>query len=241
MKTERVIRCFRLNGNRYSYVLLKRRGQKHIRLKIGPDGGITVSAPHTALMSRIDRMIEEKKEWIQKHLDSYLHLSRMYDPLRQIPYFGEWYTVAYRQGKRKGTVRIDENSRTLFLESESADPGHLRQVLHRRLRGEAKKTVPPLVETWSRKLGIPYSSVSIRNQKTRWGSSSGQGHISINWRIVCTPRKVQEYLVVHEILHQRLHNHSPSYWKELERIFPGAKECDKWLKQHSMIMSILRD
>ena len=230
-----------MNGKTYSYLLLKRRGQKHIRLKIGTDGCITVSAPHTALISKIDKLIEDKKGWIQKHLDKYLAQSRFCDPLEQLPLFGEWYRVEHTERTRKGTVKIDMTKKRVVLNSVSDDPAHLREILKRHLKREAKKLVSPCVENWSNKLQIPYSSLSIRDQKTRWGSSSGKGHISINWRIICTPPKVRDYLIVHELLHQQLHNHSASYWQELEQIYPGSKTCDNWLKQHAMIMSILRD
>lgn len=234
-------REFRLNGKELSYLLVKRKGQKHIRLKIGTDGLITVSAPHGAPLGRIDRMLEEKKGWIQKHLEYYSRQADNYDPLKRIPYFGEWFSVEHSDRKRKGTVTLDKDDKSCRISSVSEDPRHLRELLKRRFMREAKEIVPPLVRKWSDQLRIRYTSVSIRNQKTRWGSSSGKGHISINWRIVCTPRKVQEYLVVHELLHQKMHNHSKIYWKELERIFPGAAECDRWLKQHHMIMSILKD
>ena len=241
MKTESTTRNFQINGKQYSYLLLKRRGQKHIRLKIGSDGGIVVSAPSTAGLKRIDKMIQDKKGWIQKQLEKYLSQAQIYDPLKQLPFFGEWYTVVHAEKTRKGTVRIDRADRKILIDSVFSEAIDLRNILQRRLKGEAKKIVPSLLDAWSDKLRIPYSSVSIRNQKTRWGSSSGRGHISINWRIICTPPMVQDYLIVHELLHQQLHNHSASYWLELEQVFPGAKECDRWLKQHAMIMSILRD
>lgn len=200
-----------------------------------------MSAPTTAGMERIEKMLENKKQWIQKHIDRYAFQMEKYNPLVRIPYDGEWFSVKHAGRGRKGTVRIDENRRLCIIDSQSDDPEHIRDIIRKRLKTLAKSRVPEMVEFWSKKLDIPYSSVSVRNQKTRWGSSSGKGHISINWRVICTPRKVQDYLIVHELVHQRHHNHSQTYWQEIERVFPSAKECDKWLKQHDMIMSLLRD
>ncbi len=186
-------------------------------------------------------MLEQKQQWIQKHVERYRREAHKYNSLDRIPYYGEWYVIKQSGNTRKGTVRINDESRTFFIDSVSLEEEHLKKVIRNKLRAVAKKKVPELVTAWSKKLNIPYAAVSVRNQKTRWGSSSGKGHISINWRIICTPPKVQEYLIVHELLHQQHHNHSKTYWASLEKYFPDAKKCNDWLKQHDMIMSFLRD
>lgn len=93
----------------------------------------------------------------------------------------------------------------------------------------------------SQMTGIPYGRFLLRNQKTLWGSSSGRGNISLNWRVAMLPRELQIYLITHELCHQKQFNHSPAFWQELERHYPGARRANRALKEWSPLMDLFRD
>ena len=78
--------------------------------------------------------------------------------------------------------------------------------------------------------------VTIRGQRTRWGSCSIGGHVSLNWRLVMAPPDVLSYVVVHELAHLAEHNHGPGFWSLVERFCPDFRMHKKWLKQHGHLL-----
>lgn len=112
----------------------------------------------------------------------------------------------------------------------------------KKLAQQALVVIPPKVEYYAQRLGVTYGAITIRNQKTRWGSCSGKGNLNFNCLLMLTPEEIQDYVVVHELCHRMEMNHSERFWKEVERILPDYKERRKWLKEQggSIIESMLQ-
>ena len=229
-----------LQGEKHPLVIHERKGQKHIHLRVQTDGAIRISVPAGTSSARIEEVIRKKSSWLSERIEKAGTAATLYDPLKRIPVDGEWYSVRYEKETLKGTVRPNDGGKCLSIHSSDGSRAHLQKVLKNYLKNRARKQMAEVLEKWSRTLDIPFCSFSIRDQKSRWGSSSGRGHISLNWRIICTPPAVQDYLIVHELLHQVHHNHSASFWKAVQSKFPRYRECDDWLKQHDFIMGLLR-
>ena len=96
----------------------------------------------------------------------------------------------------------------------------------------AKQQLTSHLQELTKRFGFRYNKVSIRNQKTRWGSCSQNNNISLNRKILRLPDKLQEYVLLHELVHTRIKNHSIKFWQELEKILPQAKQLNKELKKH---------
>jgi predicted metal-dependent hydrolase len=80
--------------------------------------------------------------------------------------------------------------------------------------------------------GLQVSRVSIRDQRTRWGSCGRDGHITLNWRLVVMPDWVRDYVIVHELMHLRRLDHSPAYWQLVAQACPWYREAKQWLRAH---------
>jgi predicted metal-dependent hydrolase len=78
--------------------------------------------------------------------------------------------------------------------------------------------------------------VAVRNQRSRWGSCSRRGTLSLNWRLIQTPPFVLDYIILHELMHLRQMNHSPRYWGEVKRVCPQYQTAERWLKEHSTLL-----
>jgi predicted metal-dependent hydrolase len=83
---------------------------------------------------------------------------------------------------------------------------------------------------------LPARRVTVRNQRSRWGSCSRHGTISLNWRLIQTPTHVQDYIILHELCHLREMNHSARFWREVERVCPNSAAAERWLNQHSALL-----
>ena len=96
---------------------------------------------------------------------------------------------------------------------------------------EARKILPSRLEELARTMGISYNQVSLRKQKTRWGSCNSKGNISLNCLLVRVPDEVRDYVLIHELCHRRHMNHSKAFWTMVEKYDPEYREHRKWLRK----------
>lgn len=224
----------------FPYTLRRRSRLKNVTIRISLAGEIIVSAPSTVPRYRIEEVLEKKRRWIERHMSRIREQLERNDPLKTIPFRGEGHTVVCEKGGSRGSVRFDETAKTLRVRHPSGSPDDYRKTLRTWLKNRARRELAAELPEWSARTKIPYTDFSIRDQKTRWASSSGKGHLSFNWRLILLPEAVRSYLIVHELVHQVHHNHSSRYWNEVRRTYPRAEECDAWLKRNDTLMSFLR-
>jgi predicted metal-dependent hydrolase len=101
-----------------------------------------------------------------------------------------------------------------------------RQILHER------------VKVYSQQHGFQYQSIRITSARTRWGSCSASRSLNFSWRLIMAPLEVVDYVVVHELVHTVVHNHSKRFWKKVERILPDYNERRKWLRKNGSHLMI---
>ncbi len=100
----------------------------------------------------------------------------------------------------------------------------------RTLRARARQELPPRLLELARTHGLQVTRVTIRNQRTRWGSCGRDGHITLNWRLVLMPERVRDYVFIHELMHLRRMDHSPEYWALVAAACPDYRESRAWLR-----------
>lgn len=112
----------------------------------------------------------------------------------------------------------------------------LRPAVQKHLRQLAAQELPPRVLELAARHSVSVSRVSVRNQKSRWGSCSRRGTISLNWRLIQSPVFVRDYIILHELAHRRQMNHSDKFWQEVARLCPDYPAAERWLKQHAKLL-----
>ena len=130
-----------------------------------------------------------------------------------------------------GIVRL--GSESVRVSDRSAD---LRPAIEKHLRKLSAKELKARTLELSRLHGIAIARVSVRNQRSRWGSCSPHGTISLNWRLIQTPDFVCDYLILHELAHRKEMNHSTRFWQVVERLCPDYRDAERWLRQHSGLL-----
>lgn len=100
------------------------------------------------------------------------------------------------------------------------------------LAQQALEDIPRRVQCYAERMGVSYGNITIRNQKTRWGSCSGKGNLNFNCLLMLTPERVRDYVVVHELCHRKEMNHSIRFWAEVEGILPDYRNSRNWLKEN---------
>lgn len=107
-----------------------------------------------------------------------------------------------------------------------------KAALEKRYKDAAHDYIPKRVAYFHTLTGGIYQRISIRDQKTRWGSCSSNGTLSFNWRLMLAPPAILDYVVVHELCHLTYMNHSVSFWAAVEAVYPDYRNARKWLKEH---------
>ena len=101
-------------------------------------------------------------------------------------------------------------------------------------RNLAREVLGARTGYYARKMGVTYGRISIREQKTRWGSCSSEGNLNFNCRLLFVPDRIVDYVVIHELAHRRFMNHSKAFWKEVEKYMPDYKEQKKLLSRFAI-------
>ena len=121
--------------------------------------------------------------------------------------------------------------------SEGQDKALTEQEI-RLLTTRAKRVFPPKVKKYAEIIGVTYGNITIRMQKSRWGSCSGKGNLNFNCLLMNAPEEIVDYVVVHELCHRKEMNHSDRFWAEVEKVLPDYKERRKWLKDNGMSLGM---
>ena len=104
------------------------------------------------------------------------------------------------------------------------------------LADKALKLIPEKVRHYAPIVGVDYGRITIRNQKTRWGSCSSKGNLNFNCLLMLTPDEVIDSVVVHELCHRKHMDHSKAFYAEVERVYPDYQRCHKWLKENGDLL-----
>ena len=123
----------------------------------------------------------------------------------------------------------DEASRRM-REREETPALSMEEI--RQLADQAVKEIPERVRYYAPLVGVTYGRITIRNQKSRWGSCSSKGNLNFNCLLLLAPPDVMDYVIVHELCHRKEMNHSPQFWAEVARIMPDYETHRKWLKEN---------
>jgi predicted metal-dependent hydrolase len=107
----------------------------------------------------------------------------------------------------------------------------------RALQARARKELPVALKQLAGEHGLVVSRVSVRNQRSRWGSCSPKGHICLNWRLVLMPDRVREYVLIHELMHLRRLDHSRAFWKLVAEACPSFEESRTWLRANGQLLN----
>jgi predicted metal-dependent hydrolase len=100
------------------------------------------------------------------------------------------------------------------------------------LKEQARRELPPRLLELAAQNGLTVSRVTIRDQRSRWGSCSSRGHIALNYRLMLMPPEVRDYILVHELMHLRQQDHSRKFWRHVEAAFPRFREAERWLRKN---------
>lgn len=147
-----------------------------------------------------------------------------------LPLRGREYPLQIMRSLRRPAVRLSDG--VICVNLYAPLPGDPYALLKSWYKKQALSLLTQKTIFWAQQIGVTFHKISIKDQKTRWGSCSSLGNINYNWRIIMAPDPAIDYLVIHELCHRAHLNHSASFWEMTRLYAPDYKEQKLWLKQH---------
>jgi predicted metal-dependent hydrolase len=220
------------------YSLRRSHRARLIWLNIKRQTGLSVTIPQDYDVNRLPEYLDLNSNWILRNLDRFYH--EMPTPTQlsaastgTISYLGKSLKVTQKTKIRGPTaVRLDDNESTVRV---MLAKGKLAMSeLLRWLKEQAMQLIKSKTEQYSKMMGLIYNKVTIRDQKSRWGSCSYRKNLNFNWRLIMAPEPVLDYVVIHELCHLKVMAHSRSFWSLVSKYCPHWREYRTWLDDHCL-------
>src|SRR5215469_1310281 len=219
-----------VNGRDVPVALVRNRRARRYVLRLRADGVARLTVPRHGSTAEAWQFALRNGAWLERQLQYYAT-----HPVRP----REWLAgreIFFRGKPTRIEVTANGNGHVIRLESKlirvAHSDGDLRPAIEKHLRALATAELPARVQEFAVMHGLQVRRVTIRGQRSRWGSCSFNGVISLNWRLVQVPLFVRDYIILHELMHLRQMNHSDRFWKEVERVCPDYKEAKLWLREN---------
>ena len=219
-----------LGSRRVPLLVVRNPRARRYFLRVRPDGTARVTIPRGGSAAAARSFLERNRPWLERQYRELDSRPRLPDALQvgsKILFRGEFVTI---QPGPPGVIRWGSES------LPAAPDGNLRPAIEQHLRRLAAGELPARLKELAATHGFAVRRVTVRGQRTRWGSCSRRGTISLNWRLVQTPAPVRDYIILHELAHLRHLDHSPRFWHEVERLCPAYKTAERWLKENRLLL-----
>lgn len=222
--------CLRVAGRDLPVEYVRHPRARRYVLRLRADGAARVTIPRRGSLREARAFAARHTGWLERQLR---RLAAR--PVREhrwraggtILFRGEWVVLHVTNGEAAPVVNFAGEALRVL------DPaGDLRPAVERHLRGLARRELPARVFELAATPPLPVRRVTVRDQRSRWGSCSRRGTVSLNWRLIQMPPAVRDYVIWHELMHLREMNHSARFWRQVAAVCPDFAQARRWLRQH---------
>jgi len=220
-----------LHDDEFGEIEIRRVRGSFVRLKIQPTGKIVAQLPRFAAIREVEKLLEKSRENLRQNLAK-MPVKKTYRSGDQI---GKSHKLTIREGVREN-VALKNLQIIVTLRpttSRTARERLIKDGVAQALRQEAKAYLPRRLKYFALEHNFKYRQVRFAHAKSRWGSCSTSGTVSLNIMLMTLPQELIDYVILHELNHTKHMDHSREFWADLEKICPHAKRKKTWLKQFS--------
>lgn len=206
------------------------------RLTLRRDGVAVATIPVRGSEREALRFVEQNREWLERARTRQRQRPRgaqVWTLGTHVLWRGEMTEIQKAAAGDRPTVCLGAD---LFRVSHFN--GDLRPTLESHFLRRAKIELPGRTWELAAETGVDVKEVTVRNQRSRWGSCSAGGVISLNWRLVQSPLFVRDYIIYHELMHLREMNHSRRFWARVEEVCPTWREAEHWIKHKGSLLGL---
>lgn len=226
----KIQRCITIRGREETCGVIHMKNRKRVTLLVDDRGDVQVRCPPGTSAKYVDALLVREADWIGRRLES-VRLRLQSKPILEegatLPFLGSH--VSLRVG-HWDSDRVFLTGGDLWIPKPGEHSLDVRPLLERWYRQRAKFFFHGRLHDWSGRMGVVFNRLTVRGQKSRWGSCSVKGNINLNWRLLWTSHRVVDYVMVHELSHLRHMNHSKEFWTLVARFIPDYQELRGCLK-----------
>ncbi len=209
---------------------------RHYRLTLRKDGVAVATVPARGSEREARAFVEQHHDWLARARARQARKPRVAEVWTvgtSVLWRGEMTEIRTAVAGERPTVCVAAD----IFRVASFD-GDLRPALEAHFARRAKIELPARTWELAAETGADVKHVTVRNQRSRWGSCSAGGTISLNWRLVQTPDSVRDYIIYHELMHRREMNHSDRFWARVQEVCPWWRDAEKWLKRNGSLLGL---
>jgi len=214
------------------FEVVRKARMKNTYIQVRADG-VLVKTNRTTSMREIESFVTKKSAWIVKHTEN-LKAKKIATQLvtgSRVYYMGKRYALEINESDEVQRATLNFSDAKFVIEAQKGvNQEELMWLLNNFYKQEAIEKITPLVEHWSKKMGVTPTHVGYRKAKTRWGSCSGRDRISFNYYLMKLPLNLVEYVVVHELAHITHKNHSAKFWGLVHEYMEDYREREVKIK-----------
>lgn len=222
-----------IQGNGFVADIVRSSRRKTAAIKI-QKGKVFVIVPECLTMAAIESLVAKKHRWIKEKLAIQNEIMdikpKEFISGEAFSYLGKNHPLKIESGLYP-LIKLHQDELVVSVRDKTVDNSQaIKQLLFKWYKQQAESELRDKTERYSRIIGVNPSSVTIKSFKSRWGSCSIAGGIQYNWKIIIAPDRIVNYVVIHELCHILHHNHSPAFWKAVEKYCHDYRDCSAWLK-----------
>lgn len=213
-----------------AYTVRRSARARRIRVTVDPRTGVEVVLPPRAREADAASAVVELRPWIDRRLAEQAAMRARLAaerPPGTVPYLGRRLELREEPGR----TRVHRRRELLLVPADDGS-GTQRDALERWYRRAAREEIGPRAHMAAAALDRTITRLTIRDQRTRWGSCTSKGALSFNWRLLLAPEDVLDYVVWHEACHLVVLDHSPRFWALVARHCPGYRGPQRWLRDN---------
>ncbi len=211
-----------IDGKEYTYLLKESKRAKYVRLQVKEKKKIELIVPYRYPLNEAEKFLISKTGWLKKHIKISTENKYLY--------FGKEIKIAHNHDLFHKHHHLNFEKNLLTITSPRGSRLTTGTLYNEWLKQKAKEFLPQRVKVLADKYGFNIRKISIRGQKTRWGSCSKDGNISLNFQLLLYRNELIDYVIIHELCHLIEMNHSPRFWNLVEKFLPSYKKLRKELK-----------
>ena len=229
-------KIIKVNGT--EILLRKSPRSRYMNISVKPFRGVRITIPERVLFNEGEKLAHEKIKWIDEHVDKMRGYEKAYASYDENSKFQTRNHQLELKASKKNRISARVRNGLIMIKyplGKDIKSFEIQKVIRKGIenayREEAKEYLPKRLNDLSDKFGLPFNELFIKNIKSRWGSCSGKNNINLSIHLMCLPDHLIDYVLLHELAHTKVKNHSKKYWNFLDSLTGEAERLDKELKK----------